>query len=72
MFRRYPDSKTRETAIITLLKQSPNGLTQADIARILNYPAKMVMEDLQRLEDHGIYLWQDERNRLAIFKIAPH
>jgi biotin operon repressor len=72
MFRRYPDSKTRETVIITLLKQSPNGLTQADIARILDYPAKMVMEDLQRLEDHGIYLWQDECNRLAIFKIAPH
>lgn len=68
--RKTPPLQERTQAIVALLGEYPQGLKQGDIARYLNYPAKMVMEDLQRLEAQQILLCDDGTGRLQLFDHA--
>lgn len=71
MFRRYPPFEQRSQMIIDLLTRHPQGLRQVEIARCLNYPAKMVMKDLDRLEKQlNTMLCLDESGRFLLYKIA--
>ena len=57
---KYPGRQKRVQAITKLFRQYPQTwFCQAEIARQLKYPPKMVMKDLIHLEDMNVLICDD-------------
>lgn len=66
MFGSKQQKQDRLQRIVEVLRQYPQGLSQAELARSLNVPRSTVMRDLPLLEDRGILL-QEDADKISIF-----
>ena len=67
MFGSKQQKQDRLQRIVEVLRQYPQGLSQAELARSLNVPRSTVMRDLPLLEDRGILL-QEAGDKISIFE----
>lgn len=66
MFGNKTDKAKRMEHTATLLEQQE--LSPAKLAQKLGVPRSTVLRDLTALEDREIYLQEDERGRLSLFR----
>lgn len=66
MFGSKQEKRDRLQRIVEVLRQHPQGLSQAELARSLNVPRSTIMRDLPLLEECGIFL-QEDGDKISIF-----
>jgi hypothetical protein len=59
--------QTRLRNLATLVEGTSRGVTQADLARMLDVPRSTILKDLPCLEDTGVLLAEDAKGRLTFF-----
>ncbi len=68
MFGNKQEKQERLAQIAEALAQSPDGLTQSELAQWLQIPRPTLHRDLPTLEALGILLAEDDRGRLTLFR----
>ncbi len=71
MFGDKQGKKDRLAQIVDILRQHPEGLSQAEVARRLNVGRSTIARDLPALEDRGVLL-QEHEDKLALFQRQLH
>ncbi len=64
MFGNKDAKRTRLEQMVEIIAQSPQGITQAALARSLGVGRSTINKDLVSLEKRGVRLSQDQRGRL--------
>jgi len=64
MFGNKDEKRNRLNRMAQVIAHSPQGITQAALARVLGVGRSTVNKDLQVLEKQGVRLSQDRRGRL--------
>ncbi len=67
MFGSKQGKVQRLEQIVQLLEQNPAGLSQSEIARLLQAERSTVSRDLVALEQRGVLLAEDSRARVSLF-----
>ncbi len=71
MFGSKQDKIDRLAQIVEILRRSPQGVSQAELASLLGVPRSTITCDLPILEERGILLQEDE-GKLSIFRHPQH
>ena len=61
------EKQARLEQMATLVAESSNGITQAELARALGVSRATVCKDLVCLEQRGVRLAEDDAGRLSMF-----
>ncbi len=68
MYGDKTEKQARLAQMTRLVAQSPDGITQAELARALGVSRATVCKDLVQLEQRGVRLAEDDAGRLSV----PH
>ncbi len=64
MFGSKDEKQNRLERMVDIIAKSPQGITQAALARLLGVGRSTVNKDLAALEKRGVRLSEDRRGRL--------
>ncbi len=64
MFGKKDEKQNRLARMVDIIAKSPQGITQAALARLLGVGRSTVHKDLAALEKRGVRLSEDRRGRL--------
>ncbi len=64
MFGNKDEKQNRLERMVDIIAKSPQGITQAALARLLGVGRSTVNKDLAALEKRGVRLSEDRRGRL--------
>jgi predicted DNA-binding transcriptional regulator YafY len=64
MFGKKDEKQNRLERMVEVIAKSPQGITQAALARLLGVGRSTVNKDLMALEKRGVRLSEDRRGRL--------
>lgn len=67
MFGNKRMKQARLQKLATLVEESPQGVTQVDLARGMRVPRSTILRDLACLEAVGVLLAEDTQGRLTLF-----